>query len=194
MSTPSSLGISLPPRFNNSFWTSPEYRIGAEALYTRLQIGIDEDACVLALVQHRTESEYRHAELLATPSPSPSLPAPLFKGALSEAYGHGPRSLASIRSNTSQAFRTVEQQTLQVQANTHGKVARNLERSILVPFGKWADEHRDRIKQSWDFVDANLTKHERLRAEVSAICHYKKQGVAPNFTLTSLPVLRSSSG
>lgn len=171
MSTPSALPISLPLRFSNSFWTCPEYRKGVEALYARLQIGIDEDSSVLAFVSHRAEVEYRHAELLATPSPTPSFEAPLFHNAIREGRGNGSRSFSSYESSASRVFRTIESQTLQQQASVHGKVARSLERSILIPFQKWSDEHVERVRSSWAYIDANMQNVERLQSEVDRLRH-----------------------
>lgn len=168
MSTPSSLKINLPPKFSNSFWSSPDYRRGVESVYSRLQTGIDENASIIALVEHRTALEYSHAEQLATPSPTPSYSTPLFKNALREGSSKGARSLAANASSASHAFRTIEAEAIRYQAGAHAKVARTLERNILVPFGKWSEDHQGKVKNSWEFVDANLEKFERQKAEVSS--------------------------
>lgn len=166
MSTPSSLPINLPPRFANSFWSSPEYRAGVESLYARLQSGLDEDKSILALVEHRAALEYSHAEQLATPSPLPSYSAPLFKNALREGSSKGARSFASSESSASHAFRRIEAEAIKSQAGAHARVARTLERNVLIPFGKWSDEHKDKVQNSWEFLDANLQRFERQKAEV----------------------------
>ena len=166
MSTPSSLPINLPPRFANSFWSSPVYRTGVESLYARLQSGLDEDKSILALVEHRAALEYSHAEQLATPSPLPSYSAPLFKNALREGSSKGARSFASSESSASHAFRRIEAEAIKSQAGAHARVARTLERNVLIPFGKWSDEHKEKVQNSWEFLDANLQRFERQKAEV----------------------------
>jgi len=169
MSTPSSLKINLPPKFANSFWSSPDYRKGVESVYSRLQTGLDENASILSLVEHRTSLEYSHAEQLATPSPIPNFGTPLFKNALREGNSKGARTFAASASSASHAFRTIESEAIKNQAGAHAKVARNLERTILIPFGKWSEEHREKVQNSWEFVDANLQKFERQKAEVRVV-------------------------
>jgi hypothetical protein len=168
MSTPSTLKINLPPKFSNSFWSSPDYRRGVEAVYSRLQIGLDENASILSFVDQRTSIEYAHAEQLAKPSPTPSFSAPLFKNALREGSSKEARTFAASASSASRAFRVVEAEANKVQAEAHAKVARSLERTVLMPFGRWSEEHREKIQSSWDFVDANLHRFERQKGEVSA--------------------------
>jgi hypothetical protein len=166
MSTPSSLKINLPPRFANSFWSSPDYRTGVEAAYSQIQTGLDENVSILALIEHRTSLEYSHAERLASPSALPTFKAPLFKRALREGNSKEARSLAANASTASQAFRRLEVEAIQSQAGAHAKVARSLERNILVPFGKWNDEHHDKVQNSWEYVDANLQVFEKQKSEV----------------------------
>ncbi|UZJ54930.1 hypothetical protein CBS101457_004250 [Exobasidium rhododendri] len=174
MSTPSSLKINLPPKFSNSFWSSPDYRRGVEAVYSKLQVGLDENACILSSVEHRTTLEYAHAEQLAKPSPTPKLAAPLFKNAVREGSSRGVRTLAATPSRASHAFRNIEAEATRVQAGAHAQVARTLERNIMMPFGKWSEDHRDKVQNSWDFVDANLQKFERQKLEVERLRqHYE---------------------
>lgn len=168
MSTPSSLKINLPPTFANSFWSSPDYRTGVEALYARLQSGLDENASIIALVEHRAALEYSHAEQLATPCPLPTYSSPLFKNALREGPSKSARSFAANDSSASHAFRAIESESIQVQAAAHGKVARSLEKNILIPFGKWSQDHQGKIQNSWEFVDANMQRFEKQKAEVSS--------------------------
>ncbi len=155
MSTPSALTVVYPPSFQNSFWSHPSYRPGAQSLYSKLQAGLDEDESILAFVAHRAELEYRHAEALATPPPQVSLPAPLFKqaaGILNEVLpidgSSASRGFSTNTSATSRAFRMIQAETNTAHANAHGKVARHLEKSILEPFAKWAADHKDRVTQS----------------------------------------------
>nr|CDI55673.1 conserved hypothetical protein (N-terminal fragment) [Melanopsichium pennsylvanicum 4] len=177
MSTPSSLTVVYPPSFQNSFWSYPSYRPGAHSLYAKLQAGLDENQSILTFVAHRAELEYSHAEALATPHTPPSFAAPLFKqaaGILSEvidASSSASRGFAANTSATSRAFRMIQAETNTTHANAHGKVARHLEKSILEPFGKWAADHRDRITQSWEHVDATLARFERQKAEVDKLKH-----------------------
>lgn len=179
MSLPSSLTVVYPPSFQNSFWSHPSYRPGAYSLYTKLQAGLDENESILAFVAHRAELEYNHAEALATPPPPPSFAAPLFKqsaGILHEvlpldggASSASTRGFAANTSATSRAFRMIQAETNTAHANAHGKIARHLENSILGPFGKWAADHRQRITQSWEHVDATLTRFERQKSEVDKL-------------------------
>lgn len=182
MSTPSALTVVYPPSFQNSFWSYPSYRPGAQSLYSKLQAGLDENESILAFVAHRAELEYSHAEALATPNPSPSFPAPLFKqaaGILHEVLpieggvgaSSASRGFNANTSATSRAFRMIQVETNTTHANAHGKVARHLENSILEPFGKWAKEHRDRVTQSWEHVDATLARFERQKGEVDKLRH-----------------------
>ncbi|KAJ1021109.1 hypothetical protein NDA16_003895 [Ustilago loliicola] len=183
MSTPSALTVVYPPSFQNSFWTYPSYRPGAQSLYSKLQAGLDENESILAFVAHRAELEYSHAEALATPNPQPSFPAPLFKhaaGILSEVLpidgvGNGAssasRGFTANTSATSRAFRMIQAETNTTHANAHGKVARHLEKSILEPFGKWAANHRERVTQSWQHVDATLARFERQKGDVDKLKH-----------------------
>lgn len=164
---PSSLPINLPPTFANSFWSSPEYRIGVEALYAQLQSGLDENASILALVEHRAALEYTHAEQLATPFPLPAYTSPLFKTALREGTSKNARSFTGSNSSASHAFRAIEAESIQVQAAAHGSVARGLEKTILVPFGRWSEEHQSKVQNSWEYVDANLQRFEKHKTEVS---------------------------
>ncbi|KAJ1598062.1 hypothetical protein NDA14_003397 [Ustilago hordei] len=181
MSTPSALTVIYPPSFQNSFWTSPSYRPGAQSLYSKLQAGLDENQSILAFVAHRAQLEYSHAEALATPNPTPSFPAPLFKQAaaiLSEVLpidgvgsngASASRRFAANASATWRAFRMIQDETNTTHANAHGKVARHLEKSILEPFGKWAADHRRRVTQSWQHVDATLARFERQKGEVDKL-------------------------
>ena len=191
MSAPSALTVVYPPSFQNSFWSYPSYRRGAQSLYSRLQAGIDENESILAFVAHRAELEYTHAEALATPAPAPSFSAPLFKNAggllqdvLSSAtsptspFVDGPgfgspnaRGFAHNETGASRAFRLIQAETTNAQATAHGKVARSLEGLILNPFGKWAQDHKERITNSWEHVDAALTRFERQKAEVEKLKH-----------------------
>lgn len=182
MSTPSALTVTYPPSFQNSFWSYPSYRPGAQSLYSKLQQGLDENESILAFVAHRAELEYSHAEALATPQPQTSFPAPLFKqaaGILSEvlpidggaASSASTRGFAANTSATSRAFRMIQAETNTTHANAHGKVARHLEKSILEPFGTWAADHRERVTQSWQHVDATLARFERQKAEVDKLKH-----------------------
>ncbi|KAJ9475768.1 Rho-GTPase-activating protein RGD2 [Pseudozyma hubeiensis] len=179
MSLPSSLTVVYPPSFQNSFWTHPSYRPGAHSLYAKLQAGLDENESILAFVAHRAELEYNHAEALATPPPPPSFAAPLFKqaaGILHEVLpldantsSASTRGFTANTSATSRAFRMIQAETNTTHANAHGKVARHLEKSILEPFGKWAADHRQRVTQSWEHVDATLGRFERHKAEVDKL-------------------------
>ncbi|CBQ69590.1 conserved hypothetical protein [Sporisorium reilianum SRZ2] len=185
MSLPSALTVVYPPSFQNSFWSYPSYRPGAHSLYAKLQAGLDENESILAFVAHRAELEYNHAEALATPPPATSFGAPLFKqaaGILHEvlpidaaaslgASSNPVRGFAANTSATSRAFRMIQAEANTTHANAHGKVARHLEKSILEPFGKWADDHRQRITSSWEHVDATLTRFERQKAEVDKLKH-----------------------
>ena len=182
MSVPSDLTVVYPPSFQNSFWSYPSYRPGAHSLYAKLQAGLDENESILAFVAHRAELEYSHAEALATPHPQPSFPAPLFKqaaGILHEVLPiNGPgatpsasRGFHANTSATSRAVRMIQAETNTTHANAHGKVARHLEKSILEPFGKWAADHRDRVTQSWEHVDATLIRFERQKSEVDKLKH-----------------------
>ena len=151
-------------------------------MYSKLQAGLDENESILAFVAHRAELEYSHAEALATPHPQPSFRAPLFKqaaGVLSEVLPidgvsgttSASRGFQANTSATSRAFRMIQAETNTTHANAHGKVARHLEKSILEPFGKWAADHRDRVTQSWEHVDATLTRFERQKGEVDKLKH-----------------------
>lgn len=181
MSTPSDLTVVYPPSFQNSFWSYPSYRPGAHSLYAKLQAGLDESESILAFVAHRAELEYSHAEALATPHPQPSFPVPLFKqaaGILHEvlpidggAASSASRGFNANTSATSRAFRMIQAETNTTHANAHGKVARHLEKTILEPFGKWAADHRDRVTQSWEHVDATLTRLERQKSQVDKLKH-----------------------
>ncbi|EST08156.1 Rho GTPase-activating protein domain protein [Kalmanozyma brasiliensis GHG001] len=183
MSSPSSLTVVYPPAFANSFWSHPAYRPGAQSLYSKLQAGLDENESILAFVAHRAELEYTHAEALATPPPQVSFAAPLFKqaaGILHEvlpidtnlgASSAPTRGFSTNTSATSRAFRMIQAETNSAHANAHGKVARHLEKSILEPFGKWAADHRQRVTQSWEHVDATLARFERQKNEVDKLKH-----------------------
>lgn len=184
MSTPSALTVVYPPSFQNSFWTHPSYRPGAQSLYSKLQAGLDENQSILAFVAHRAQLEYSHAEALATPHPQACFPAPLFKqavGILSEVLpidGVGnasswsaSRGFTANTSATSRAFRMIQAETNTTHANAHGKVARHLEKFILEPFGKWAADHRERVTQSWQHVDATLARFERQKTQVDKLKH-----------------------
>ncbi len=57
------------------------YRGPLTRLYSHLQAGIDFNARLIALVQHRAASEYAYAESLATPTPAPNFASPIFSGA-----------------------------------------------------------------------------------------------------------------
>ncbi len=181
MSSPSALTVVYPPSFQNSFWSYPSYRPGAQSLYAKLQAGLDENESILAFVAHRAELEYNHAEALATPPPAPSFPAPLFRQAagilhevlpIDNAGGSAaPRGFAANSSATSRAFRMIQAETNTAHANAHGKVARHLEKSILEPFGRWAADHRTRVTQSWEHVDATLARFERQKSEVDKLKH-----------------------
>lgn len=180
MSAPSALTVVYPPSFQNSFWSYPSYRKGAQNLYAKLQAGLDENQSILAFVAHRAELEYTHAEALATPPPQASLSAPLFKqatGILSDVLGGGSDTASGIatrgytanNSATSHAFRLVQAETMTSHANAHGKTARMLEQSVLEPFGKWALEHHERVHDSWQHVDHALKAFERQKGEVEKL-------------------------
>ncbi|PWN48906.1 hypothetical protein IE53DRAFT_398827 [Violaceomyces palustris] len=174
MTAPSNLTVSYPLSFTNSFWSWPDYRRGAASLYSKLQAGIDENTSILALVSHRTEIEYNHAEALATPPPNPTFSNPLFKEALSlltasSSPSQVSRGFSSNASAASHAFRAIEAEITSAQASAHGKVANNLEKLILNPFGKWAEEHKLRVSSSWEHVDASLQRFEKQKAEVERL-------------------------
>ena len=206
MTLPSTLTIVLPPTFQSSFWPSgpthhhagsasasssalnapaappsyTTYRAPLLRLYSHLQAGIDLNSRLLAFVQHRTASEYAHAEALASPAPSPSYHAPIFPSAGQQARYHstfGNLAQANIPglAGVAMVLNLAEQDTQRAQAEAHGRLAGLLESTILEPFGKWTGEHRERIKSSWDYVEEWLNNIENMGEEVryfSFTCAY----------------------
>ncbi len=110
-----------------------------------------------------------------------TLSLPLLRLSFKQAAAHPPRSppidtnlgrgFTTNTSATSRAFRMIQAETNSAHANAHGKVARHLEKSILEPFGKWAADHRQRVTQSWEYVDATLARFERQKNEVDKLKH-----------------------
>lgn len=207
MTLPSTLTIVLPPTFQSSFWPSgpthlhagsasapssssssslsapaappsyTTYRAPLLRLYSHLQAGIDLNSRLLAFVQHRTASEYAHAEALALPAPSPSYHAPIFPNAGQQARYHSTfANLAQAHipglAGVATVLNLAEQDTQRAQAEAHGKLAGLLESTILEPFAKWTGEHRERIKSSWDYVEEWLNNIENMGEEVGLTLAY----------------------
>ncbi|CAD6979121.1 unnamed protein product [Tilletia controversa] len=218
MTTPSQLSIALPPQFQTSFWSAPDYRRGAQHLYSRLQTGIDENHNVIQIIQHRADAEFAHADNLATQAARTPYPAPpLFKNALTYQFTNKhntdydyddaedspstpsaapiqPRGESNL--NISQAIRAIEAESLLTQANAHAKVANHLQRLVLQPFRKWSAEHRDRVSSSWNHVDASIQRFERQHTETDKLrTTYENNGLStfPSTHNTSITTADSSS-
>lgn len=162
MTASPNLGITYPPTFAASFWTFPEYRKGAIVLYSRLQEGLDENESVLASIQHRVDSEYAYARALSQGPIVPCVSDTMFPGSVDDAR------TGYLHSNalTSQMVRDVIQSTTAGEAVRHIQVAKRLESMIVEPFGKWAATHAERVRQSWQLIDASLAEMERQTNEV----------------------------
>jgi len=150
----SSLSVTLPPQISSSFWTFPDYRPGAVQLYLKLQSGLQDNSSILSLIRHRIQLEYSHAESLSTPAPFNTLSNPLINDSNNNQTAAG-------------YLKIIHQETTSNQANAHNQLAANLERNILLPFGKWSEQHEGRVRSSWEHLDAALTRFARQKQEVS---------------------------
>lgn len=153
----SELTITLPASIPSSFWTYPDYRPGVNSLYLRLQSGLQDNQTILSLISHRIQSEYSHAQNLSTPAPIKHLSNPLIN------IGDGQDT--GIPSG--RFLKIIHNETTLNHSNAHNLVASNLEKNILLPFGKWSEQHEGRIRSSWEHVNAALNRFNRQKQEVS---------------------------
>ena len=167
MTVPSQLAIAYPSTFATSFWSFPDYRTGAVTLYARLQEGLYENESVLALLAQRAEHERSYAHSLARPLGLVEYSEPLFEGA-GNAYD-GARGLFAGALPSTRAFRSLENEFTHAYAAPHLDVARNMQRSILTPFGEWVAVHDARVRRSWEAVNEVLVRLERQAVEVGRL-------------------------
>ncbi|KDQ13101.1 hypothetical protein BOTBODRAFT_112050 [Botryobasidium botryosum FD-172 SS1] len=145
--------VSLPPTFTNSFW-SQDYRSGLQALYAKLDQGIDENAEIVAFIRARAATEYSAAASLT----NPSLTGPRGKG-----FG------ADDGASLLMAFRGLQGESV-AQGEAHKAVAHELETLVADPFETWAQQHKDRILESKNVIlEGWLSTFEHRVGEVARI-------------------------
>jgi hypothetical protein len=177
------------PSFSDSFW-SAGYAPGFNVIFDKLSQGCNENDEVLALVAARADAEEAYGNRLM------EIPGTYN----SKKNGFGRDDGASLR----KAYEGIIEE-MGSEGKHHVQVADNIRRMVLVPFGKWAGDHRQRVDYSGDILKGKLKSYEKELSEVQkcqkryfnkcrVLEDYKESGVtepvpveAPDETPASAP-------
>lgn len=132
-------------------------------LYSRLQDGLDENESLLALVRHRADAEAAYVHALSNPPTTPCVSDVLFPAAADP----GRPGYRAIDTSSSNAIRQLTHDMSQKEAERHARLAQLLQSHILIPFGKWAYAHANRVHASWHKIDDALLAMERRTTETA---------------------------
>lgn len=124
---------------------------GLTTLFDKLQQGVVENDEVLALAAARADAEDAYAQRL--------IDIPATFGVKKAGFGRDDG--ASMR----KAYEGIIDE-MGEEGRTHRQVADNIRRMVIVPFGKWADEHKQRVNYSHGVLKGKLKDYERETAEV----------------------------
>lgn len=126
---------NMSPTIADSFWT-PDYASGLTTLFTKLQQGVSENTQLLTLATLRADAEDLYATRLGDIAPAVDR---------SSASGFGRDDGASIR----KAFDGVRGEMVEASRN-HRKIGGNIRELVVLPFGRWCEQHAARVQKSQD--------------------------------------------
>ncbi|ANB11590.1 Rgd2p [Sugiyamaella lignohabitans] len=138
------------PSFSDSFWTSG-YSTGLNVIFDKLRQGCVENDEVLALAAARADAEEAYGNRLM------DIPSHFQV----KKNGFGRDDGASLR----KAYEGIIVE-MGTEGNHHIQVAENIRRMVILPFGKWADDHRKRVDYSSHILRDKLKSYERELSEV----------------------------
>ncbi|CAN6597954.1 rho-GTPase-activating protein Rgd2p [Trichomonascus vanleenenianus] len=138
------------PSFSDSFWTTG-YSGGLNILFDKLHQGCVENDEVLALAAARAEAEEQYGIKLR------DLP-----------YNYTPKKNGFGRDDGASLRKAYEGIVTEMgeEGAKHIQVAENIRRMVLTPFGKWSDEHRQRVEYSHSVLKNRLRAYEKELTEV----------------------------
>uniref|UniRef100_A0A060T6A9 ARAD1B10450p n=1 Tax=Blastobotrys adeninivorans TaxID=409370 RepID=A0A060T6A9_BLAAD len=138
------------PSFSDSFWTSG-YAAGLGVLFEKLHQGCVENDEVLTLAAARAEAEEQYGAKLQDIQLS-----------------YAPKKQGFARDDGASLRKAYEGIVSEMadEGRHHVQVAENIRRMVLVPFGKWADEHRQRVDYSHTTLKNKLKSYEKELSEV----------------------------
>lgn len=125
--------------------------VGLTVLFDKLQQGCVENDEVLALAAARAEAEEFYGNRLKD---IPAMYTP-------KKNGFGRDDGASLK----KAYEGIAHE-MGEEGRNHVQVAENIRRMVLVPFGKWADEHRQRVDFSSSTLKGKIKSYDKLLNEV----------------------------
>ncbi|ORY87547.1 hypothetical protein BCR37DRAFT_401536 [Protomyces lactucae-debilis] len=142
----------MPPSFAESFW-SEDYGTGLQKLFTKLRQGCTENEELIQLVKRRAEAEEYHGVTLQR-----------MAGDAYKRDGFQRDDGASVK----RAFEGMVKETHE-SGKTHLKMATNLQTMVLNPFGKWAQEHAERVSRSEKELTGKVKVHDKQHNEVKKL-------------------------
>lgn len=138
------------PSFSDSFWSNG-YGSGINVLFEKLSQGCVENDEVLAMAAARAEAEEQYGHKLQD---IPTSYGP-------KKSGFGKDDGASLK----RAYEGIVKE-MGEEGRNHIQVAENVRRMVIVPFGKWADEHRQRVEYSNGVLKSKIKTYEKELSEV----------------------------
>ncbi|CAG8509634.1 2498_t:CDS:10 [Ambispora leptoticha] len=137
-------------KFENSFWTSPNYAPGINALYDKLEQGRVENEEIVAFFKERIAVEEEYGKKLVELSNSDYRP----DGFLRDDGASLKRTFESLK------------QECKVLGETHIELANNMTEMVLQPMLKYTEEHSMQLCASKEKITNNLKAHARMESEV----------------------------
>ncbi|CAG8497539.1 316_t:CDS:10 [Ambispora gerdemannii] len=137
-------------KFENSFWTSPNYAPGIKVLYDKLEQGRIENEEIVAFFKERIAIEETYGQKLV------------------ELANSNYRSDGFMLDDGASLKRTFEslKQECKVLGEAHMELANNMAEMVLQPMLKHTEEHGMRLRASKEKITNNLRAYGRMTNEV----------------------------
>ncbi|AGO11509.1 AaceriABR241Cp [[Ashbya] aceris (nom. inval.)] len=134
--------------FVESFW-GEDIAAGSEALFEQLRRGCEQNELFIQLFASRMQFEVAHGRQLC-------------------GIETGVDSFDGAETTVGAALRELLDQTVQEGAQ-HLAIAANIESTVLSPFSRWCEGHRERVEESEKAVRRQLTSLGRARRQVEKL-------------------------
>ncbi|AET37758.1 GTPase-activating protein RGD2 Ecym_1538 [Eremothecium cymbalariae DBVPG len=136
------------PSFADSFWTD-DSSTGVQTLFAQLHEGCNQNDLFIQLFASRMQYEVVYGRQLCN-------------------MRSGIDKFDAQKSTISNALNEIIDQMVQ-EGNHHLTIASNIEATVLTPFSKWSEEHRQRIEYSEKILNKSLTKFGKSKKYVEKL-------------------------
>ncbi|KAL9051968.1 MAG: hypothetical protein Q9162_005691 [Coniocarpon cinnabarinum] len=131
--------------FAQAFWSN-DYAGGLGVLFGKLQQGVQENQQILTVARMRADAEELYGQHMGDIGPA----CDKYTDGFTRDDG------ASVRKAYDGVRTEMEQASIK-----HRKIATNIRELVVYPFGRWCDQHANRVQNSQDELQARIKAHDK---------------------------------